>query len=647
MYLFFDRFAGWDGLMENNTEKEMQQLRSDYAELQAIITALGRGLPGVVFILDWDGTYLKVLAGQEEKLFAPAEVLVGKTLHQLLPRHVADGALENIRNTIRTGETNIFEYTLEVQAGFYRFEGRTIKLPTSGDGSGRVLWIAEDVTDRWQSKFQDDTNKSLLQAAVSSWNFEFWVIDRDGKYRLVNSAVIRRWGSIEGKIITDLDIPDELKKQWLELTERVLGGETVEEEFVSNGPEGPEYEYAVLLPIVQQGKITGATGISLNMTRHRKFSEELRRVQQLQSIGLVAGGIAHDFNNLLTAISGNIELVGLDLAPDNVARQYMEFACDAIQQARGLTGQLLTFAKGGTPIKEVVRVEEILEQTVKFALTGSNVQVQFETAEALPCVEADKNQLIQVFQNLAINANQAMEQGGCLTVALRMAGSELAYYALPDTGNYLYISFEDQGCGIKPEVLERIFEPYFTTRKEGTGLGLAVCYSIIREHNGYMYARSEFGKGAVFECFLPVTDKQFNRREPEMVKVHEGSGKILIMDDEEMVSSVLEAFLKRMGYRTAVAENGEKALELYKEAFEAGEKFDAVFLDLTVPGGMGGQECMQELKKMDPEACGIVISGYSTDAVMSEYRNYGFSGMVSKPFTMDQLSQALETVLKR
>lgn len=622
------------------------ELKLQYAEMSALVEALGRGLPGVVFILDWDGRYLKVMAGQEEKLFAPPEVLLGKTLHQLLPRHVADGALENIRTTIRTGETKVFEYTLEVQAGFYRFEGRTVKLPDGANGIGRVLWIAEDVTDRWQGGFAEPESDLMLQAAVGSWPFEFWVMDETGKYVLINSAVTRRWGNIKGKRVAELDIPEEIRERWEGLTERVLSGEKVEEELITNDTRGPQYEFVVLVPIVQQGIITGATGIAVNTTHHRKFSEELRRVQQLQSIGVVAGGIAHDFNNLLTAISGNIELVGLDLPQDNPARRYMEQARDAIQQARGLTGQLLTFARGGSPIKEVVRLQELLEQTVRFTLTGSNVEVHFDIQEPLPCVEADKNQLVQVFQNLTINALQAMEQGGRLDVAVRVAGSELAEYALPETGEYLFVCFADQGCGIKPEVLERIFEPYFTTRKEGTGLGLAVCYSIIREHNGYMYARSEYGKGTKFDCFIPATGKECDRREPEMAQEHNGNGRILIMDDEEMVSSVLEAFLKRMGYRTAVASNGEKALELYREAMEGGDGFSAVFLDLTVPGGMGGQECMGELKKLDAEACGIVISGYSTDAVMSEFKQYGFSGMVSKPFTMDQLSAELDRVLQ-
>jgi PAS domain S-box-containing protein len=394
-----------------------------------------------------------------------------------------------------------------------------------------------------------------------------------------------------------------------------------------------------------QGVLQGYHGIARNITQRKKMEEEFLRIQKLESLGVLAGGIAHDFNNLLTGILGNISLVkkGSDFQDKSYRR--LDEAERASLRAKDLTGQLLTFSKGGVPIKEVASVGKIIADSASFALRGSNVRCEFNMAEDLWLAEVDEGQISQVLNNLVINAQQAMPQGGVIRVKAENVNLK-AEEGLPlKEGRYVKITVEDKGIGIPKEHLSKVFDPYFTTKQKGSGLGLAIVHSIIKNHNGYIGVESEIGVGTRFHIYLPACDKNVSELAGVGEEsVIEGVGRILIMDDEELVRGILSDMLGQLGYEVEFTSDGRRAIELYREAKESDKPFDVVIMDLTIPGGMGGKEAIGKLLEVDPNVKAVVSSGYSNDPVMSEYGKYGFKGVVSKPYKIEELSKTVHEV---
>lgn len=382
-----------------------------------------------------------------------------------------------------------------------------------------------------------------------------------------------------------------------------------------------------------------------DITEEKKLEEHLQQAQKLESIGLLAGGIAHDFNNILSAIMGNISLAKTALGEDSSCYKVLAQAEEASLRASELTQQLLTFSKGGSPIKKTTSVAEIIRSSVEFALRGSKSKCEYYLPDELWLVEVDPGQINQVIHNLVLNSAQAMPGGGIVTIsAENVEVDSTANYPLA-SGRYIKISVKDEGVGIPEESLQKIFDPYFTTKPEGTGLGLAITYSIVKRHGGYILAKAGTEKGAVFEVFLPASSGKLSLPEKKKLNVPRGSGRILVMDDDKMVRDVVSELLARNGYQVELAENGERALELYAEAHATGVPFDAVILDLTVPGAMGGVETMKHLREIDPGIKAIVSSGYSNDPVMSNYRSYGFRGVMAKPYQVENMIELLNQVL--
>jgi len=387
----------------------------------------------------------------------------------------------------------------------------------------------------------------------------------------------------------------------------------------------------------------------ISLEEEYKLTEEERlRGAKLESISTLAGGIAHDFNNLLTGIMGNIGLAKsyADL-PQNASKTLDEAEKAAIR-ARDLTQQLLTFARGGKPVKRIINIGTLCKEAATFALRGSAVKLELSLPDDLWPVEADEGQLNQVIHNIVINADEAMPSGGVLKITL--ANSVLKKMsALPlPKGNYVHIEMRDTGIGISQEHYQRIFEPYFTTKKKGSGLGLSTAYSIIKNHGGYITAEPAQDSGTIFRIFLPATRKPA-RVKKELKRKHtiQTGGRILVMDDERIIRSMLKNMLSLAGYKAVLTRNGEEALEKYSRAMEAGEPFNAVIMDLTIPGGMGGKEAIIKLRQIDPGVKAIVSSGYATDPIMSEYKKYGFSAVIAKPYSIKQLEETLRSLLKR
>ena len=414
---------------------------------------------------------------------------------------------------------------------------------------------------------------------------------------------------------------------------------------VIKGPDGNEVilsrSYAPLKD--ENGEVIGTVLIYHDITSSERYAHEMIKSSKMESIGMLAGGIAHDFNNLLTTILGNISLVQNDFASVDVLEQ-SEQAC---LMAKDLTQQLLTFAKGGAPIKKVVDLQELVERSVKLSLTGSNVEAHFAFADEDLFVEADPSQMNQVIQNLSINAVQAMPDGGSYNVSLRQVELENDSPIPLSPGKYICIDLQDTGMGVPEENISKIFDPFFSTKSFGTGLGLTTSYSIVKRHFGHVEVSSKLGYGTRFSIYIPATHKTVEKEERQATEVMSGNGKILLMDDDAAIREVAKLILERLGYTVTGTTKGEDAIAVYKEAMGSEREFDVVIMDLTIPGHMGGKDAIQELLKIDPNVCGIVSSGYSTDPIMSDFESYGFRGVVEKPFRVEELSRAIQTVMAK
>ena len=399
----------------------------------------------------------------------------------------------------------------------------------------------------------------------------------------------------------------------------------------------------------ERGNYSGHRGIDRDITERKRMEEEQLKISKLESTGILAGGIAHDFNNLITAILGNIELAKMATSPGGEAWSYLNNAEKSGIIAKGLTSQLITFAKGGGPITKVISIKEQIEDSTIFALSGSNVQCEFSIPNDLWLVKADDRQVRQVIQNMVLNAREAMPEGG--TIFIRAKNVTLhPQQGLPlPEGEYLRLSIEDRGSGIPEELLSKIFDPYFSTKRRGNqkgmGLGLTVCHSIVKNHGGYIQVESRVKKGTTFHIYLPVFKGKVTSELNEIKKTVRSKGRVLVMDDEEMMRSLVGEVLKQIGYEAELSGDGEEAIVLYKKAIELEKPFGAVILDLTVRGGMGAKETIKRLLDINPNVKALILSGYSNDPIMFGYKEYGFKGALAKPFQISQLSQMVSKIL--
>ncbi len=418
-------------------------------------------------------------------------------------------------------------------------------------------------------------------------------------------------------------------------------------EFTAVRKDGSSFPIEVSTSAVQLNGVWHAVGIIRDISDRKKTESELMKLEKLESLGILAGGIAHDFNNLLTVILGNISLAQLDANGSDPLCKRLSDGERAVLRARELTQQLLTFAKGGAPIRKTASVQDIVREACSFSLSGSNVKCLFAFAPDLRPVDLDAGQISQVIHNLVINAAQAMPDGGTLHAACENTIVPPGT-SLPLTpGLYVRISLRDKGTGIPREMLSKIFDPYFTTKPKGSGLGLATSYSIIKKHDGHIDVHSEPGTGSVFHIYLPASHQELPAHPSEPHAVVRGIGKVLVMDDERDVRNVAGAMLKTLGYEPVFASDGIEALAVYQNAVTTGATFDAVIMDLTIPGGMGGRETIKKLLEIDPRARVIVASGYSNDPVMASFASYGFSGVIAKPYALDTLGITLQAVIVR
>lgn len=397
-------------------------------------------------------------------------------------------------------------------------------------------------------------------------------------------------------------------------------------------------------PIIRHNKVVGICGICIDLTDRVRFEKEILKKDKLEALGILAGGIAHDFNNLLTAIWTGLSIIKLKSGNEE-QKEIISDVENALRRGKDLTNQLLTYSKGGAPIKEATSLELLVKETAAFTVSGTKVKCDIIAQEDLYSAEVDASQISQVVQNLLINAVEAMPQGGIIKIALSNTDNPLVGNVELPPGKYIELTVSDSGIGISADIQQRIFDPFFTTKPTGSGLGLATSYSIIKKHNGHIYLDSCENKGTTFHVLLPATMKSVVRKNsPEEISAN-ATGRILIMDDEMMILTVSKQLLTHLGYSVEIALNGDTAIECYKKALNENRKIDVLILDLTVAGGMGGKETISKLLEIDPKVKAIVSSGYSNDPIMADYNKFGFLGVITKPYNVKELSEALSRIL--
>ena len=407
----------------------------------------------------------------------------------------------------------------------------------------------------------------------------------------------------------------------------------------------------IVAPVIKQGVHRGFLLTARDISDRRGMEEELLRAKKLESIGVLAGGIAHDYNNLLTAIMGYTTLAESLLDPEEEAAALLGRARHAAVMAKNLSRKLITFSRGGQPMRKPGAILPLLENALSFALAGSNLECEFLVSPELWPVEYDESQMSQAIHNIVINAREAMPHGGTIRVRADNLQITKRNGHPVHTGEWVRITIEDEGVGIPEEHLDKIFDPYFTTKEmgaqKGLGLGLAISHSVVRNHQGYVFAESEPTRGTALHIYLPPAREHGSSRASSGIPAAETDGplRVLVMDDEEIVRDITGKMLERDGCQVCLAREGAEAVSLFRQGREKGNPFHVVLLDLTVRGGMGGKEAVRELMAIEPEVKAIVSSGYADDPVMTDFGAHGFTAAVVKPYSMNELRQTIRNVV--
>lgn len=513
-----------------------------------------------------------------------------------------------------------------------------------------VVLVFRDISGRKHVEKALRESEEKYRALVENAS-EVIIIAQDGALKFVNSRTVELTGYSKDDLISkpflEFIHPDDRYMVLERYRKRLMGDDSIPSVYSFRiVKKDGEIRWVSLNAVFIPWEEKPATLSFLSdITEHKKMEAELMKIQKLESIGVLAGGIAHDFNNLLTAVIGNISLAMMYDNPEDKNRRLAE-AEKASMQARELTQRLLTFSKGGAPIRKTISIVDLLRDSVSFVLSGSNISCEFSIPDDLWQTEVDEGQISQVINNIVINADQSMPTGGKIKIKAENFDLGIGDIVPLKQGQYVKISIQDHGVGIPKDYLSRIFDPFFTTKHKGSGLGLTTSYSIVKNHGGYITVESEVGVGTTFHIYLPASSKEATQMTgQEEKKPIKGTGRILVVDDEGMINDLVKEMLYEIGYDATVTTDGAEAVELYKEAKESNIPFGAVILDLTMPGGIGGKETLKILTEFDPEVKAIVSSGYSEDPVMTDFKNHGFRGVIVKPYKIKELSEVLNKVI--
>jgi len=477
------------------------------------------------------------------------------------------------------------------------------------------------------------------------------IVHSERKIVFVNPNILKMLGYSSKEEVVGKDVFEFVDKDYFDLVNFRISEmeknnqvtQNMEEKFIKSNGERIEVEVSST-PIVYHGK-PSILVVARDISEKKRMEEKIFLSTKLESLGILAGGIAHDFNNILTAIIGNISVAKLYLKGNEEA---LDALCDAENsgfRAKSLTTQLMTFSKGGEPVKKVLNLKKSIVDNTRFILRGSNTAANFNIDENLYNIEADEEQFNQVLNNIIINARQSMNESGSINIECKNVYINSDDRQIEE-GKYVKITISDFGIGISEENINKIFDPYFTTKKNGNGLGLASSYSIIKKHGGYIDVVSKLNFGSTFTIYLPATNKSLECNEQKEREIKRVSNKkILVMDDENIITTLLEKVLTKYGYEVFVSSDGEEALKIYSENMKANNKIDLVILDLTIPGGMGGKETMKELLKIDKDVKSIISSGYSNESITEMIKKDGFIDFMIKPYKIEDLLDMIEKTI--
>lgn len=607
---------------------------------------------------DMKGNIIDVNPAVEKMLGYSREELLKMNFYDITPKEWYSYEEHYISQILKRGYSDLYEKE------YIRKDGTLLPIELQAylikdeNGSNAGMWgLVRDISERKKAKSELYAEKERLRVTLESIGDGVIAADTSGKIIIMNKIAedLTGWSkraAYRKPLSTVLKIRNrnlyEIKDN---LVKKIIESNSVIELYdyaVLESEKGCHINITVSGSVIKnaESSLIGVVIVFKDISEKMKIEEEMRKMQKLESIGVLAGGIAHDFNNILTAILGNLSIAKLKINRDSGIFKILSEAENASMRARNLTQQLLTFAKGGAPIKQSADIAEIIEESSSFVLRGSNVSIFYKFPDNLWNCEIDKGQISQVIENLIINADQAMPDGGLIVISGENIDlDEDNFYSLKP-GSYVKISIKDNGTGIPRKFLSKIFDPYFTTKQKGNGLGLSIVYSIIKKHGGHIYVESVLQEGTEFLIYLPAIFKKDLLTEKSESETHKGNARILVMDDEEIIRNVLGAMLEHFGHNTDFAPEGKKAVKMYRDELDKGSPYDLVIMDLTIPGGMGGKEACEKILEIHSEAVIVASSGYSNNPVMSEFHKYGFKESISKPYKINDLGKLLNSLLK-
>jgi len=643
------KIVGITGIVRNITEQKRAE--AALAEQQSKLSSIASQVPGMIyqFMMSPDGKYTVPYCSEGVRdLFgcSPEDVSIdfGPILKVIFPED-QERLLKSIEDSRKRMSQWICEYRVQVGEGPVKWLYGNSVPEKRPDGS--IVWSGHTVEItrlkeaeaalreseiRFRQFFEHLTIGVAVCEAVNDGE-DFIICDLNAAgQKLARSKAKEVWGRKVTEVFPsakEMALLESLKDAWRSGRSNHVPFRQYKDNRIELWVENRVFK-------MPSGRVVV---LFEDRTEIMRLEEGVRQAQKMEAIGTLAGGIAHDFNNVLGILTGNISYALSILKKDDPLFEVLSDMMQGTKQGQGLTQQLLTFARGGEPIKNKADINQLLLESATFVTSGSKSKCSFDLAEDPMMAEVDTGQIHQLISNLIINADQAMPGGGIIAIKTQNVSIDRENNMQLDPGSYIQISIEDHGIGIPEEHIPRIFEPYYTTKSKGSGLGLATSYSIARRHGGSMCAYSELGRGAVFHVYLPASAGTADEDNAATVIEHNGQGRVLIMDDMEAISKTAARILNHMGYDCATAREGAEAVDMYRQAQAADRPFKVVMLDLTVPGGMGGVEALSELLKIDPEVRALVSSGYSNDPVMAHYDDYGFYGVVPKPYTRDNLAE--------
>ncbi len=589
-----------------------------------------------------------VISTGASRQYSPDRI-AGRSVSDTFSPQAAETVLVQIQKALDDRMTTETGFSNDIAGSLHWFEVHISPLSDE-----RVLMVAHDATARHEAQEAARIEASKAETYFNTSGVIMEVFDMDLRLVRLNQTGYDFFGYAPDEVVDkdwlDMRLPERERDKVKALLRGELAGQPIpvstENPVVTRRGEERIVAWHDSLLRDTGGRVTGLISSGIDVTDRVRLESELQRMDKLESLGTLAGGIAHDFNNMMTGIIGNINLARIE---DDAAHSHelLEEAEREVLQARGLTQQLLTFAKGGAPVRSVQDLALILREAVSFALRGSDVSASFDLPADLWWANVDKGQLSQVFSNIIINADEAMPAGGTVSVLAHNVTVGDGEYRDLAPGDYVRIDLSDTGVGIAEADLRKIFDPFFSTKRRGSGLGLATSFAIVHKHNGTIGVTSKQGTGTTFSILLPAAPAGPSLQSREMAPRFTGHGRALVMDDELTVQQVVVAMLKKLGYEAEAVPDGTAALHADAKARATGSPFSVIIMDLTIPGGMGGQETAALLRENHTPSLLIASSGYATDPVMAHYREYHFDGVLAKPYSFTELTSVLASLNPR